>query len=258
MHQRADRYGASAVSRLSGKRAVVTGGRQGIGRAIVEAFLREEATVVTCGRGARPQLPPGCDWHGVDVADPAQVGAFAQAVGAVDILVNNAGIQVEKTVMDSTDADWDLVMGVNARGVFNCCRAFLPRMQAGGAIINIGSISGHVADPGMALYNASKAFVHGLTRSIAVDHGPAIRCNAICPGWIETGMLEAGFDLAGDPVAARQDALARHPVRRFGKPEDIASMAVWLASDESAFASGQLFTMDGGMTAASPLQPGLF
>jgi NAD(P)-dependent dehydrogenase (short-subunit alcohol dehydrogenase family) len=110
----------------------------------------------------------------------------------------------------------------------------------------------------MALYNASKAFVHGLTRSIAVDHGPDVRCNAICPGWIETGMLDAGFDLANDPDKARADALARHAVKRFGKPADIASMAVWLASDDAAFATGQLFTIDGGMTAASPLNPGLF
>jgi len=244
--------------RLAGKRAFVTGGRQGIGRGIVEAFLREGATVATCGRGEAPELPQGCGWHRVDVANPEQVDALAKAVGALDILVNNAGVQVEKTVTDSTDKDWDAVIGVNARGVFNCCRAFIPRMAMGGSIINIGSISGQTADPSMALYNASKAFVHGLTRSIAVDHGPQVRCNAICPGWIETGMLEAGFDLANDPAAARQDALRRHPIRRFGKPEDIASMALWLGSDESAFATGQLFTVDGGMTAASPLQPGLF
>ena len=100
--------------------------------------------------------------------------------------------------------------------------------------------------------------MHGLTRSIAVDHGPDIRCNAICPGWIETGMLDAGFDLAGNPKRAKEDALARHAARRFGKPEDIAAMAVWLASDEASFATGQLFTIDGGMTAASPLNPGLF
>ena len=138
------------------------------------------------------------------------------------------------------------------------CRAFIPVMPQGGSIINIGSISGKVADPSMALYNASKAFVHGLTRSIAVDHGPGVRCNAICPGWIETGMLEAGFDLSNDPQAARADALARHATRRFGKPADIAAMAVWLASDEAAFATGQLFTIDGGMTAASPINTGLF
>jgi meso-butanediol dehydrogenase/(S,S)-butanediol dehydrogenase/diacetyl reductase len=243
--------------RLAGKRAFVTGGRQGIGRAIVETFEAEGAEVVTCGRGPKPD-GLGSNWISLDVSDATAVLEVAQELGVLDIVVNNAGVQVEKTVVDSTDADWDLVMGVNAKGVFNVCRALIPQMQEGGSIINIGSISGNVADPSMALYNASKAFVHGLTRSIAVDHGPAIRCNAICPGWIETGMLDAGFELAQDPQKAKADALARHAVKRFGKPADIAAIALWLASDEASFATGQLFTVDGGMTAASPLNPGLF
>ena len=243
------------MTRLAGKHAFVTGGRQGIGRGIVDAFVNEGAAVTTCGRGPRPDdLPETVAWHTLDVTDAA---AVAQVVQPMDILVNNAGVQVEKTVAESTDADWEAVIGPNCRGVFNICRAFIPVMKQG-SIINIGSISGQVADPSMALYNASKAFVHGLTRSIAVDHGPKIRCNAICPGWINTGMLEAGFDLAKDPGAARNDAIARHPVGRFGQPEDIAAMAVWLASDEAGFATGQLFTLDGGMTAVSPLNPGLF
>lgn len=248
------------MGRLAGKHAMVTGGRQGIGRGILDAFLAEGACVQTCGRGKRPDdLPNECGWFTLDVSNAAAVNALAEVMDVgLDILVNNAGVQVEKTVTASTDKDWDLVMGVNARAVFNMCRAFIPKMNRG-SIINIGSISGQVADPSMALYNASKAFVHGLTRSIAVDHGPeGIRCNAICPGWIETGMLEAGFELAGNPDAARADAILRHPARRFGRPRDIASMAVWLASDESGFATGQLFTVDGGLTAASPLNPGLF
>ncbi len=244
---------------LQGKKALVTGGRQGIGRAIVDALAAEGATVITCGRGGRPDgLPDQIAWHQVDVADANQMNALAENVGSCDVLVNNAGIQVEKTVPDSTDEDWDLVMGVNAKGVFNACRAFIPTMRSGASIINIGSISGNVADPSMALYNASKAFVHGLTRSIAVDHGPDVRCNAICPGWIETGMLDAGFDLAENPDNARKDAINRHAARRFGKPEDIAKMAVWLASDASEFATGQCYVVDGGLTAASPLNPGLF
>jgi len=244
---------------LAGKKALVTGGRQGIGNAIAEGFLIEGASVAICGRDDRPtDLNESFAWYKVDVASPAEVNKLAQDLGKLDIVVNNAGIQVEKTVADSTDDDWDLVMGVNAKGVFNVCRAFIPQMNEGGSIINIGSISGKVADPSMALYNASKAFVHGLTRSIAVDHGPNIRCNAICPGWIETGMLDAGFDLANDPAKAKEDALSRHAMRRFGQPQDIAQMALWLASSASSFATGQCYTVDGGMTAASPLNPGLF
>ncbi|QFT99849.1 3-oxoacyl-[acyl-carrier-protein] reductase FabG (plasmid) [Roseovarius sp. THAF8] len=245
--------------RLENKTALVTGGRQGIGLGIVQAFLSEGAKVTTCGRGPRPDgLPDACNWVQSDVSDTEQVVKLADACSTLDILVNNAGVQVEKTVVDSTDADWDLVIGANCRGVFNLCRAFIPRMSEGGSIINVGSISGHVADPSMALYNASKAFVHGLTRSVAVDHGPKVRCNAICPGWIETGMLDAGFELSKDPDAARLDALSRHAARRFGKPSDIAAMAVWLASDEASYATGQMFTIDGGMTAASPVNPGLY
>lgn len=245
--------------RLVDKKAIVTGGGRGIGRGIVEAFLGEGASVLTCGRSPAPDdLPEDCAWMTADVSCAEDMERLAAAAGPLDILVNNAGIQVERTIMDSTDADWDLVIGVNCKGVFNACRAALPRMRTGGSIINIGSVSGQAADPGMALYNASKAFVHGLTRSIAVDHGPEVRCNAICPGWIETGMLDAGFELASNPEAARQDALLRHATRRFGRPEDIAAIAVWLASDEAGFATGQLFTVDGGMTAASPINPGIF
>ena len=251
------------MKRLDGKSALVTGGRQGIGRAILDAFIQEGARVMTCGRGPRPDdLPGDILWQTTDVSRSADVVALQkqvkQQLGSLQVLVNNAGIQIEKDVVDSTDEDWDKLMGTNAKGVFLMCRTFIPDMTKGGSIINIGSISGMTADPGLALYNASKAFVHGLTRSVAVDHGPHIRCNAICPGWIMTGMADAAFAVADDPKAAQQDALARHPAGRFGQPDDIAKLAIWLASDEASFATGQCYTLDGGLTAASPLNPGLF
>ena len=244
---------------LDGKTALVTGGRQGIGRGIADRFAAEGASVALTGRGERPDdLPSHFAWTACDVSDAAAVEALAAGFDGLDILVNNAGVQIEKTVTDTTDEDWNLLMGANAKGVFLMCRALIPRMAPGGSIINIGSISGQTADPGLALYNASKAFVHGLTRSIAVDHGPDVRCNAICPGWIMTGMADAAFAVASDPGMAKTDALARHPAGRFGQPSDIAAMAAWLASDQSGFTTGQCFVVDGGLTAASPLNPGLF
>ncbi len=251
------------MTHLNDKITLVTGGRQGIGRAIVDKFYEQGAQVITCGRGQRPNdLPDSVLWQQTNVANTGEVkqlkNKIVEWLGHLDILVNNAGIQIEKTTLESSDKDYDQLMGVNAKGVFLCCRALIPIMQQGGSIINIGSISGNVADPKLALYNASKAFVHGLTRSIAVDHGPHIRCNAICPGWIMTDMAEAAFALANNPDAAKKDALARHAIGRFGRPNDIAEMALWLASDASAFATGQCYTIDGGLTAASPLNTGLF
>ena len=248
------------------KRALVTGGSRGIGAAIVHWLLADGHQVITCGRGTRPDhLPQEAEWLTADVSDSAAVaGLFAhidKTGEGLDLLVNNAGIQVEKTVADSTDADWDSVMGINAKGVFLTIRAAIPLMirSGGGNIVNIGSISGHHADPSMALYNASKAFVHGLTRSVAIDHGKdGIRCNAICPGWIMTGMADAAFALSSNPEKAKDDALKRHAAGRFGRPEDIAAAVAWLLSDEAAFVTGQTLTVDGGLVAATPIRPELY
>jgi meso-butanediol dehydrogenase/(S,S)-butanediol dehydrogenase/diacetyl reductase len=249
---------------MSTHTAVVTGGSRGIGRAVVDRLVADGARVLTCGRGERPtDLPSGVAWVTADVSSPADAERILTAArdrfGPVSLLVNNAGTQVERTVAESTDADWERVVGTNCRGVFNLCRAAIPEMtEHGGVIVNIGSTSAVVADPGMALYNASKAFVQALTRSIAVDHGPAVRCNAVQPGWITTAMSDDAFAVARDPEAARRDALVRHPAGRLGDPADVANVVAWLASDEAGFVTGQCVTVDGGLTAASPLNPGLF
>lgn len=239
--------------------AIVTGGSRGIGRAIVERFFADGMQVVTCGRGARPDdLPAEIVWHRVDVSSSTNCHEFVATVqrdqGAIDCLVNNAGVQIEKTLVDTTDDDWERLISINCRGVFNMCRAVLPQMlSTGGSIINLGSISGKTADAAMAIYNASKAFVHGLTRSIAVDHGPMVRCNAVLPGWIMTDMAKDGFARFEDPAQAEQEACGKHPSRRLGMPQDIANAVSWLASDEARFVTGQFLTVDGGLTASSPL-----
>ena len=251
------------MGQLADKVAIVTGASRGIGLAIASRFLEEGARVIVASR-SRPQSMPGerAGWIGTDVADASSVEALRDHVlsleGRIDVLVNNAGVQIEKTVPETDDADWESLAGINMKGVFLCARAVIPVMarQGNGVIINIASISGEHADPSMALYNASKAFVLGLTRSIAVDHGKeGIRCNAISPGWILTEMAEQAFALADDPVLAREAAIARHPLRRLGTPNDVASLACWLASDDAAFASGQTFTVDGALTAQSPIDP---
>jgi meso-butanediol dehydrogenase/(S,S)-butanediol dehydrogenase/diacetyl reductase len=244
--------------------AIVTGASRGIGRAVVDRLHADGGRIVSCGRGARPHdLPDDVVWVQADVSSPMQankvVSQAHDTFGPASLLVNNAGVQIRNTVMDTTDEDWELLVGVTCRGVFYMCRGVLPQMtEHGGVIVNIGSISGNVADPSTALYNASKAFVHGLTRSIAVDHGPQVRCNAICPGWIITPMTTDSFAGAHDPTSARLDGLHRHPAGRFGDPTDIANTVAWLASSQAAFVTGQCFTIDGGMTAASPLRPELF
>ena len=246
---------------LRGAAVVVTGASSGIGLAVAERFVAVGAGMMT---GSRREPPEGLGrWVCTDVADPVQadalVAAAADAFGRVDVVVNNAGVQVEKTVADTTDDEFDYVMGVNVRGVFNMCRAAVRQMRSqadGGVIVNVGSISGRVSDHGMAVYNASKAAVHGLTRSIAVDHGAeGIRCNAVLPGWIATPMADTAFALAADPAAARAKAVDRHPVGRLGRPEDVAGLVLWLASDEASFVSGSLFTIDGGLTAQTPIPP---
>ena len=245
---------------LSGKSIIVTGASSGIGEAIATRFVAEGASVIVASR-SEPSVE-GAHFVATDVSDPGAVDALVAAAvarnGGLDVMVSNAGVQVEKTIAETTDDDFEFVMGVNVRGVFNCCRAAVRQMRdnRGGSIINVGSVAATLADHGLAVYNASKGAVQALTRAIAIDHGHEdIRCNSIAPGWIATALVDAVFDLSDDPEVARRAAVSRHPVGRLGRPDDVANMAVWLASDESIFASGSVFTVDGGLTAQSPIAP---
>lgn len=249
------------MGRLSELSIVVTGASSGIGEAIAHRFWAEGARLTLGSRSEPAGMGAGVEWVETDVSNSASADALVAAAverwGRLDGIVNNAGVQVEKTIAETTDEEFESVMGVNVRGVFNCARAAVRQIQSqpgGGSIINIGSIAGDSADHGMAAYNASKGAVHALTRAIATDHGrDGIRCNAIAPGWIATKLADAAFDLADDPEGARTEAVRRHPVGRLGLPDDVANLAVWLASPESTFASGSVFTIDGGLTAQSPI-----
>ncbi|WP_419863675.1 SDR family NAD(P)-dependent oxidoreductase [Candidatus Poriferisodalis sp.] len=238
---------------------VVTGASSGIGEAIAQRFAADGWDVLT-GSRSEPNIQ-GAAWLQTDVADPAQADALVAAAverfGSLDVVVNNAGVQVEKTIADTTDEDFDLVVGVNVRGVFNMCRAAvrqMPDQPSGGVIINIASIAATHADAGMAVYSASKGAVEALTRAIAIDHGhEGIRCVAVSPGWISTALADAAFERQPDPEAARIEALRRHPVGRLGTPADVAEAVAWLASPMAGFVSGSVLTVDGGLTAQSPI-----
>ena len=246
--------------RLQGKRCIVTGASKGIGHAIASRFAKEGAQVLASARSApQPPLPEGVVFLAGDIADPGQgerlVAACHDAFGGLDVLVNNAAMQLEKTLVETGIEEWERIFAVNVRAVFLACRAAIPAMAraGGGSIVNIGSYDGFVADPGLAAYCATKGAVHALSRAIAVDHGgEGVRCNVICPGWIATDMMEAYLASVPDPQAASERLAANQPAGRIGRPGDIAALALWLASDEAAFVTGQLLVCDGGLTARAP------
>lgn len=243
------------AGRLSGKVAVVTGGSRGVGQAVVERFLLEGAEVVSVSRSGESSSADAVSVRG-DVSSEADVVALIETVrdrfGRLDVLVNNAAVEHEATVEHTTVEDWDRVMAINVRGPFLTAKHALPLMRAagGGSIINLASVDGYWAEPHLAVYNTSKGAVQALTRALAIDHGREnVRANAICPSYVLTDMLDQFFDAQSDPQEARDQAASIHPLNRMSYPADIANLALWLASDESSFTSGQSYVIDGGLTA---------
>lgn len=252
--------------KLAGKIAFVTGGRGGIGQAVCARFMAEGAIVYAADL-SEPGAAGGERLHHIrlDVASERDVEAAMARVaaeqGKLDILVNAAGIEIEKTIEHTTLEEWNRSFAVNVTGTFLTSKHALPllRKAAGektASIINFGSYDGFIADPGLAAYCATKGAVHALTRAMACDHGPeGIRVNAICPGYIDTPMLQSFFGGAGSgggggTIDDLKEAVRNvHPIRNYGTPDDVANLVNWLASDEARYASGQLWVLDGGLTA---------
>jgi NAD(P)-dependent dehydrogenase (short-subunit alcohol dehydrogenase family) len=244
---------------LRGKIALVTGGRGGIGSVICERFRSEGAHVFAgdlSEEGTLSGQEHASHFVRLDVTSETEVQAAAALIeerfGRLDVLVNAAGIEIEKTIEETSLAEWQRLFAVNVTGTFLVCKYSLPllRRSEGGSIINIGSYDGFIADPRLAGYCATKGAVHALTRAMACDHGPqGIRVNAICPGYIDTPMLRGFLRDHGDVGSLAEQIRAIHPTRTCGTPADVANLANWLASNEARYASGQLWVLDGGLSA---------
>jgi NAD(P)-dependent dehydrogenase (short-subunit alcohol dehydrogenase family) len=251
--------------RLSGKVAFITGGGTGIGRSCALAFAREGAEVAIAGRRKDPLDKVAMEIGAAggrsvalscDVTQRSSVeGALAQAekhFGRLNTIVNNAGAVVVATVEHTSDADWDRVLAANLTGTFFVSRAALAplRRAGGGSIVNIGSVLGLVARKDRAASCAAKAGVSGLTRAMALDHAhEKIRVNCICPTLVETELGMLSIQQTANAVAEIQKRIAEIPIGRLGKPEDVAMMAVYLASEEASWVTGASFPLDGGLTA---------
>ena len=245
--------------RLKGKTAFVTAAAQGIGRATALAFAAEGAQVYATDLNAAKLaeiVGPGIRTLVLDVRDTAAVMAAAEAVGAVDVLFNCAGFVHQGSVLEASEAEFDFAFDLNVKSMMRTCQAFLPGMLARGAgsVINMASVASSVKGiAGRFVYGASKAAVVGLTKSIAADFATrGVRCNCICPGTVQSPSLDeriaANAAAAGSLAAARAAFIARQPMGRLGRADEIAALAVYLASDDSVFVTGQALVIDGGIS----------
>jgi 2-keto-3-deoxy-L-fuconate dehydrogenase len=243
------------MPRLTAKKVLVTGAAQGIGRAIVELFVREGASVIALDVNADALATlRDCETRVTNLLDPAAVAAAGQAAGTLDVLVNCAGYVDTGDLLATTEGGLDLSFDLNVRATIRMTQAVLPAMlEAGkGVIVNIASVAGAmIGVPNRLAYCASKGAVVGLTRSIALDYvGRGIRCNAICPGTVQSPSLDDRLAATGDAAAARAAFIERQPMGRIGSAEEVAQLALYLASDESAYTTGTAIAIDGGWTMA--------
>jgi len=240
---------------LTGKRAVITAAAQGIGRAAAEAFRREGALVIATDINEEKLgdlAVRGIDIAKLDVLSEEAIDAFAARTGAIDVLFNCAGFVHAGSILEASEKDYDLAFDLNVKSMYRMIRAFLPGMieKGGGSIINMSSVAGvPMGVPNRFVYSASKAAVIGLTKSVAIDFiGKGIRCNAIAPGTVQSPSLEERMRAQGNYEEARAAFIARQPMGRLGTPEEVAALAVYLASDASAYTTGHVHVIDGGMS----------
>lgn len=244
------------AGRLAGKRVLITAAAQGIGRATAIAMAREGALVLATDVNTTLlvalETEEGVTANRLDVTDGPEIAKLAKQQDAFDVLVNVAGFVHHGSILDCGEEDYDFSTNLNVKSMYKMIRAFLPAMleKGSGSIINTASVCSNIKGlPNRFIYGTSKAAVIGLTKSVAADFvGRGIRCNAICPGTVQSPSLDERIAAFDDPEAARRDFIARQPMGRLGTPEEIAAIAVYLAADESAYTTGQVFIVDGGIT----------
>jgi len=253
--------------KLQNRSVVITGSGSGIGRACALKFAEEGANVVVAdiNEAAAEETVKQIQNAGgnafackADVADPESVALLVEATiqkyGQINALINNAAIQVNKTIEDTSFEEWNAQMSINVGGVFLCSKLFLPHLKATrGCIVSMSSVNGYFVEPSCAGYCATKAAIIGLTKAMAIDHGhEGIRVNCICPGYIDAGLAEGYFQSQPDPAQARIDAGKLHALWRIGRPEEVAQVAVFLASDDASFVTGSAYVVDGGFGSGMP------